>query len=146
MRFLRSPPVTITQPTCRRSQFERVEMSTAVAMKYSSHEGRCGKLLAASAIRSTGRTGTAASAGVSGVCEGEAETFMRWCENEAESESESESGQHRERRQSRNRTPRHGAMRAVGPWVRPTFTFTLTFTSGISLSLPRMQRTLQPEL
>src|SRR5687768_8641266 len=41
-------------------------MSTAVAMKYSSHEGRCGKLLAASAIRSTGRTGTAGSAGVSG--------------------------------------------------------------------------------
>src|SRR5688500_8610485 len=41
-------------------------MSTAVAMKYSSQEGRCGKLLAASAMRSTGRTGTAGSAGVSG--------------------------------------------------------------------------------
>src|SRR5438067_1037790 len=114
MRFLRSPPVTITQPTCRRSQFERVEMSTAVAMKYSSHEGRCGKLLAASAIRSTGRTGTAASAGVSGVCEGEGETFMRWLKVtvRVKGESESESGQHRERRQSRNRTPSHEAVRA----------------------------------
>ena len=50
---LRAPPVTITQPTCSRSQFERVDINTAVAMKYSSHEGRPGNFSAAAAIRST---------------------------------------------------------------------------------------------
>src|SRR3954470_7180120 len=74
MRFLRSPPVTMTQPTWRRSQLERDDIRTAVAMKYSSHDGRCGKLLAASAIRSTGNSGTAGTAGLSGA--GFAERLM----------------------------------------------------------------------
>src|SRR3954468_23777141 len=77
MRFLRSPPVTMTQPTWRRSQLERVDINTAVAIKYSSHDGRCGKLLAASAMRSTGNTGTAGVVGESGA--GIAERLMRIC-------------------------------------------------------------------
>src|SRR3954465_15825475 len=79
MRFFRSPPVTITQPTCNRSQLERDEINTAVAMKYSSHEGRCGKLLAASAMRSTGRTGTGGTAGVSGELVGSVGRLMSEC-------------------------------------------------------------------
>src|SRR4051812_28325943 len=77
MRFLRSPPVTITQPTWRRSQFERVDINTAVAIKYSSQDGRWGKLLAASAIKSTGSKGTAGVVGESGA--GIAERLMRIC-------------------------------------------------------------------
>src|SRR5688572_14054246 len=46
-------------------------------MKYSSHEGRCGKLLAASAIMSTGRSGTAGTVGASGVGFGIAGRLMK---------------------------------------------------------------------
>jgi len=54
IRFLRSPPVTTTQPTCRRSQLERDAIKAAVAMKYSSQDGRCGKAAVACITRSTG--------------------------------------------------------------------------------------------
>ena len=53
-RFLRSPPATITQPTWSRSQLDRVEITTAVAMKYSSQVGRLTNFFAAWAMRSTG--------------------------------------------------------------------------------------------
>ena len=53
--WLCSPPETSTHPTCRRPHAEREAISSAVAMKYSSHDGRS---VGARAARPAGQSAT----------------------------------------------------------------------------------------